>query len=689
MQNPSRGQQGRCLLFTAQVTGLFLVFYLYVLLRVRPELFYQQKPDVFLFDSYFFATFAGHPGGLVEYASAFLSPLFAFDWLGALVVTLLAAFICLATRRFLAAIAGAGGWALFLVPALLILMVLGRYNHPLRLCVGLCVVLGLASVYVRIGHARWAVRLAALVVASALAYYAAAGLYVVFALLCGIFEWRIRRNFWLAAWCVLSALVVPLAAGVWLCELSVRDAYRGILLPADRYWLAVPSSALLSKSIRAVLLLFFPAAALAVGWRRESGDSPDSGAESLPRRPSPVAWLSRAVPHESLQLGISGERSRIRENSEAAEVGGPRKIPPNSREFGYSQLQRHGSGAPRCWVCSAVSSAALIAFGIAADAVLFDASTKCSLSVAYSAERERWDDVLTHASRLPPSDAWNVFQVNRALYHRGELLERMFAYPQVADSVPALTLQFESLTVTAQQAPLEYGDILFDLGRINESQHMAYEALEQFGERPHTLERLVYLHAVKGEPDAARRFLAVLERSLLHRDWARDLLQQLDADPTLAGLPVVASRRARMVQRDFSGRLDLETMLGQLLEHNPRNRMAFEYLMAYYLLTRQVDKMAANLHRFDDFGQAGLPRHCEEAILIHLDTTGSPVIDLRGRRIRPETQRRGAEFVQAAEGLQGNPAAFTALHQDFGDTYFFFYVFGHNDPRLASEKPSR
>ena len=128
----------------------------------------------------------------------------------------------------------------------------------------------------------------------------------------------------------------------------------------------------------------------------------------------------------------------------------------------------------------------------------------------------------------------------------------MFAYPQVADAVPTLTLQFESLTATAQRVPLECGDILFDLGRINESQHMAYEALELFGERPQTLQRLVYLHAIKGEPDAARRFLAVLERSLWHRGWARDCLRQLDADPTLSGVPVVASRRELMVDRDFS-----------------------------------------------------------------------------------------------------------------------------------------
>ena len=237
----------------------------------------------------------------------------------------------------------------------------------------------------------------------------------------------------------------------------------------------------------------------------------------------------------------------------------------------------------------------------------------------YSAEREQWADVLTYARRLPP-----VGCLERVSGQPGPVPSWRVAGADVRVSSgggrrPTLTLQFESLTATAQRVPLECGDILFDLGRINESQHMAYEALELFGERPHTLQRLVYLHAIKGEPDAARRFLAVLERSLVHRRWARDCLQQLDADPTLAGVPVVASRRALMVERDFTGRLDLETMLGQLLERNPRNRMAFEYLMAYYLLTRRIDKMVANLHRFDDFGQARLPRHCEEAIVIHLD----------------------------------------------------------------------
>ena len=70
MRSLSEHRQARCLLLLARALGLFVVFYFYVLLRVRPELFYQQKPDVFLFDSHFFATYLDQRGGLVEYASA-------------------------------------------------------------------------------------------------------------------------------------------------------------------------------------------------------------------------------------------------------------------------------------------------------------------------------------------------------------------------------------------------------------------------------------------------------------------------------------------------------------------------------------------------------------------------------------------------------------------------------------------
>ena len=61
----------------------------------------------------------------------------AWDWLGATVVTVLVAIVCWATRGLVTAVSGSGGEIAYLVPAVLVLMVMGQYVHPVPLCVGL------------------------------------------------------------------------------------------------------------------------------------------------------------------------------------------------------------------------------------------------------------------------------------------------------------------------------------------------------------------------------------------------------------------------------------------------------------------------------------------------------------------------------------------------------------------------
>jgi len=115
-------------------------------------------------------------------------------------------------------------------------------------------------------------------------------------------------------------------------------------------------------------------------------------------------------------------------------------------------------------------------------------------------------------------------------------------------------------------------------------------------------------------------------------------------------------------------------MLLDLLKANPKNRMAFEYLMAIYLLTHQRDKLAANLWRLDDFGYERIPRHYEEVITI-LQSTGKTV-DLHGRRISRRTQARFSGYMKTLRSYGSRKAALGALAAEYGDTYFFYSMFG-------------
>jgi hypothetical protein len=86
---------------------------------------------------------------------------------------------------------------------------------------------------------------------------------------------------------------------------------------------------------------------------------------------------------------------------------------------------------------------------------------------------------------------------------------------------------------------------------------------------------------------------------------------------------------------------------------------------------------AKNIHRLDDFDYRGIPRHYEEAILCHNAMTGTWV-NLGNRKISRETARRFEDFVDMSITYRNDPQkARKMLVKDFGDTYYYYYSFGH------------
>jgi hypothetical protein len=181
-----------------------------------------------------------------------------------------------------------------------------------------------------------------------------------------------------------------------------------------------------------------------------------------------------------------------------------------------------------------------------------------------------------------------------------------------------------------------------------------------------------------------------LKKNLIHGRRAGRLLSMLDRAPSAAdnGLQQVERVRAlRCTEDRVFQTYSEDLMLESLLQANPRNRMAFEYLMAFYLLTRRPDKLVQNLHRLDDFGWREIPRYYEEAILLYANNTAQQV-PLHGRAIRPETLQRFQAFLDRFAPWQNQPQrAPGALADEFGDSYFYYYAFG--TPGLGGSRRDR
>ena len=104
--------------------------------------------------------------------------------------------------------------------------------------------------------------------------------------------------------------------------------------------------------------------------------------------------------------------------------------------------------------------------------------------------------------------------------------------------------------------------------------------------------------------------------------------------------------------------------------------MAFEYMMASFMLSGQRGKFVKSLNRLDDFGYTQIPRLYEEAILVHLYQTRKP-INLFGRQLTSESNQRFDDFSQTYRNYdQNKEKAFRELANKYGDSYLFYCIYG-------------
>jgi len=311
--------------------------------------------------------------------------------------------------------------------------------------------------------------------------------------------------------------------------------------------------------------------------------------------------------------------------------------------------------------------AVLLVLFIIGNVITFNINKKTLNKLMYFSHIKKWEKVLNQAQKLP-SDTYNFYnnyQINRALYHSGRLGEEMFSFPQNIDAFAQRFVMRDAALI----------DISLELGSLNVAEHLSLELLEVAGNSPFFLRDLALVNLAKKQTDTARIFLNALCKDLIFRKKAMCLLRQLDKDPGLEGDRRVQYLRNVMLEKDIAN-IDIESLYLKLLEKNRYNRMAFEYLMAHYLMERRVDKVAENFARLDELGYKEIPRNYEEAILLHsLDTGGT--IKLFGKKLRPETLEKFYAFseIMSSSAEISRQAASRELMQKFGSTYFFYYSF--------------
>ena len=250
-------------------------------------------------------------------------------------------------------------------------------------------------------------------------------------------------------------------------------------------------------------------------------------------------------------------------------------------------------------------------FGIKAS---FDAMTYDLIDYDFLVRTEQWDKIIEKAEKKPATTPLSVSCVNLALSQKGMLADRLFEFYQNGGEglFPTFTRDMIS--------PVSTAEIFFRLGMVNDAERYMFEAQEaipNYRKSARLTRRIIECEIINGNYKVAAKLLRRLQKTLFYSNWANQTMVLLGNEKAINRHPIYGKlRKYREKKQDFlfSDR-EMDQMLGLLFLNDNHNRMAYEYLMCYELLQRDMEKFMQYypLGRFVDYDH--IPRSFQEILI--------------------------------------------------------------------------
>ena len=250
-------------------------------------------------------------------------------------------------------------------------------------------------------------------------------------------------------------------------------------------------------------------------------------------------------------------------------------------------------------------------FGIKAS---FDEMTYDLIDYDFLVRTEQWDKIIEKAEKKPATTPLGVSCVNLALSQKGQLADRLFEFYQNGGEglFPTFTRDMIS--------PVSTAEIFFRLGMVNDAERYMFEAQEaipNYRKSARLTRRIIECEIINGNYQVAAKLLRRLQKTLFYSNWANQTMALLGNEKAINRHPVYGKlRKYREKKQDFlfSDR-EMDQMLGLLFLNDNHNKMAYEYLMCYELLQRDMDKFMQYypLGRFAGYDH--IPRSFQEILI--------------------------------------------------------------------------
>jgi hypothetical protein len=307
--------------------------------------------------------------------------------------------------------------------------------------------------------------------------------------------------------------------------------------------------------------------------------------------------------------------------------------------------------------------------------ITFESQFTKRLMLLRAAGENDWETVLRLGKEPSIANPHTCVQVNRALWHTGQLLDSAFAYPQINSTLGLLPSK--SLCVENQEAA---SDLFFELGLISESLHWGIEYMEIVGKTPKILDRIGVIYLLKGDIETAKVFWNKLKYTLQGKTKALNRLSAAEEKDLLEKDKTLRELSNSIPQVDFIVQVNLtDRELLPLLRQNPQNLMAFEYWVAYQLFEGNLGSVWNIIKQFRAREYQRIPRHVQEALVLYAYLSKLKRLDLLKPYVDPSLFGLFTKFQQTLTQQPNESSVRKELKKEFGDTYWYYLRFEKKD----------
>lgn len=600
---------------------------------INPQLHYYLQQSAFLTDFSFFKGFARYPGGIADYMSQFIAQFFYFKILGSLLIVFTAGGLGIITIRLIESIAGNIRLRFSVIGIFLWLSILIQcnYYYPFYASVRLLMAALFVMLFVWTGSKFPQWRYPAAFLLAILLFYCAGGAalltYSISAIFLQINTIGKKNNWIYLPLFALFSVLLPYLSYKYVFLVNLPLVYDFTHSKSPDIISYVPDYKLYALY---ALLPFFLFIALLYNRMK------------LKMQKTPT--VSKTKKQDTHKKGLKKQDNRTVNTETTIKVKTP--------------------VSPFLWVAGQFLIVALLA--VFTLNVTLDKSLRNKLLVSYYASNADWDKVSQLAKSVDGYDIFVNVEYNRALANTGKLADNLFSYAQLAGPSGL----FIDGKVTSD-IPFICCDQYYDLGFMHEAQHWAFEAQTIFPNSPRLLKRLVQINLVTRHYDLAQKFLDKLDANMLYHDWVEHYQRYLDDTTLVDKDPDLAYKRKCEPLEAFSAS-DASFKLTKLVEANPDNKMAVDYLLCSILLQGDLASFKGLIAKSGHLYGSSLPRAFDEALVLYYYVSRQEPAP--GEiKYSAERQKQFNSFVKAIKPFGSDwQSARQTLGRDFGNTYWYY-----------------